>query len=591
MPADFGDLRNLDQAHTKTHFSAHPYRSAAEWNGRRAELRQQILASAGLLPLPPKTPLLAQRSARQEHDGYAVEKVVLQPLLGFFLAGNLYTPLHRGPRAAAVLIAHGHWKHGRAHQAEDYSVPALAANLARQGFVAFAHDMVGYNDTRQLRHDFGDSAEERRWAFSPLGLQLWNCIRALDFLQSLPEVDPRRLAVTGASGGGTQTILLAAVEDRIRVSVPVDMVSANFQGDDACEMAPGLRIGTNNVEIAALVAPRPMMLVSSTKDWTKHTPDEEFPAIRSIYHLYGAQDRVTLHHVDAPHNYNHASRAGVYAFLHRHLRARMPGVDKMQERPTQLPPEALLLDEPIKPGSAVGGQVAGGPKEIFEQWKTMAQLQVQELPRETLREALRATIGAQWPRHVTSYNVGNRQVLERDGAGERIPARWLNGPGEGTTVVATRSGAESGAALKLAGLWLSRSSRLLLIDVYQTGQAVTAREPLRGDHLTFHRSDDAARVQDIMTALAAAATDRGQPVTLVCDQDSYWWCATATALAPVPVTLGGTVTGTDVGSADWTQHLAIPGLVRLGGWASIRRLLPRPDAARPPDSPPSLIDY
>ena len=155
------------------------------------------------------------------------------------------------------------------------SVPLRAIQLARLGFVALTYDMVGYNDTVQTPHDFG-SRREQLWSFGSLGLQLWNSIRALDFLESLPDVDPGRLAITGESGGGTQTFLLAAVEDRIRYAVPVNMISAIMQGGGICENAPSLRLGTFNVEIGAMMAPRPMLMIAATGDWTKNTPSEEY---------------------------------------------------------------------------------------------------------------------------------------------------------------------------------------------------------------------------------------------------------------------------------------------------------------------------
>src|SRR5690242_10887303 len=130
--------------------------------------------------------------------------------------------------------------------------------------------MVGYNDTKQTSHGFGGKSEDL-WRFLPLGLQLWNSIRVTDFLEALPDVDASKIAATGASGGGTQTFLLTAVDDRIAVSAPVNMISAIMQGGDACENMPGLRIGTFNVEIGAMMAPRPMLMVSATGDWTKNT--------------------------------------------------------------------------------------------------------------------------------------------------------------------------------------------------------------------------------------------------------------------------------------------------------------------------------
>ncbi|MEJ7605476.1 MAG: hypothetical protein WKF37_04245 [Bryobacteraceae bacterium] len=176
------------------------------------------------------------------------------------------------------------------------------------------YDMIGYNDTMQIPHAF-DGAREQLWSFGPLGFQTWNSIRALDFLQSLADVDPERLIVTGESGGGTQTFLLSAVDDRPKWSAPVNMISLIMQGGSPCENAPGLRVGTNNVEIAALTAPKPMLMVSATGDWTKNTPKEEFPAMKAIYELYDRSAYVETILIDAPHNYNRSSREAVYRFI------------------------------------------------------------------------------------------------------------------------------------------------------------------------------------------------------------------------------------------------------------------------------------
>lgn len=272
----FGDLRNLDDTHVRSHFAPPAYRSLDDWASQRVRIRQQILVSAGLVPLPERHSLSARRTSRKRHGDFHIEKVVIEPLPGFHLAGNLYVPVNASPshRVPAIAVPHGHWKHGRAHQTAVYSVPSLCANLASQGYVAFAYDMIGYGDTHQLPHHFGDSPAEQLWSFNSMGLQLWDSIRALDFLESLPEVDRNQIGVTGSSGGGTQAFLLAAVDDRIQAAAPVDMVAATFQGDDSCELAPGLRIGTNNVEVASMMARRnpccsspPPMTGAATRRW------------------------------------------------------------------------------------------------------------------------------------------------------------------------------------------------------------------------------------------------------------------------------------------------------------------------------------
>ncbi len=187
-----------------------------------------------------------------------------------------------------------------------YPHQARAAGLAKLGAVVFMFDMVGYADSRPIVHreGFTDAEAELRLQ-STMGLQMWNAIRALDFLASLPDVDPSRLGVTGESGGGTQTFLLSALDDRPVAAFPAVMVGGAMQGGCVCENAPLLRIGTNNIEIAALFAPKPLGL-SGANDWTKDIMTLGLPELKSIYRLYGADvdARVMARHFPYEHNFN-----------------------------------------------------------------------------------------------------------------------------------------------------------------------------------------------------------------------------------------------------------------------------------------------
>src|SRR5688500_9452696 len=157
--------------------------------------------------------------------------------------------------------------------------------------VAFSYDMVGYNDTAQVSHKFASDPTNQLWNISLMGLQTWNSIRALDFLESLSDVDKSRLACTGESGGGTQTFILGAIDKRLAAQAPIVMVSHSMQGGCLCENAPGLRVDYSNMEIAAAPAPRPQIIVAATGDWTKKTMEVEGPAIEKIYGLFRAKDR------------------------------------------------------------------------------------------------------------------------------------------------------------------------------------------------------------------------------------------------------------------------------------------------------------
>lgn len=288
------------------------------WERKAERIRAGILTGAKLQTLPPRTALNPIRHSRREGDGYTVENVAIESLPGFFVTGNLYMPNSTvstpGTQFPAILCPHGHWS-----KAEDYGryrndMQIRCANLARMGAIVFAYDMIGYGDSDQIDHKHPEG----------IRIQLWNGMRIIDFLETLPEVDKNRIGMTGASGGGTQTFLLTALDERIKVSVPTVMVSAHFFGGCACESGMPIHRSadhqTSNVEIAALAAPRPMLLISDGGDWTLHTPELEYPYIRHIYQLLGAEDEVAFaHFADEVHDYGPSKRKAMYPFMAQHL--------------------------------------------------------------------------------------------------------------------------------------------------------------------------------------------------------------------------------------------------------------------------------
>ncbi|MHC4700092.1 MAG: alpha/beta hydrolase family protein, partial [Planctomycetota bacterium] len=329
-------------------------KSRQQWEHRKGDLKRRILVATGLWPMPEKTPLNPVIHGRVDRDDFTVDKVYFESLPGHYVTGLLFKPKHATGRLPGVLCPHGHG--GRLQDYGEEAIrdlivkgaerfegsgryPKLArcAQLARMGCVTFIFDMVGYADSvqisRQLAHKFGKQRPKfdtkENWGFfatqaelrlqSIMGLQTWNSVRALDFLCGLPEVDSKRIGVTGGSGGGTQTILLCAIDPRPTVAFPNGMVSTDMQGGCTCENCSLLRIGTGNVELAALYAPKPQGMTAAD-DWTRDMMTKGYPELKQLYAMLGAEKNVICHPLlHFPHNYNYVSRALMYSWFNKHL--------------------------------------------------------------------------------------------------------------------------------------------------------------------------------------------------------------------------------------------------------------------------------
>lgn len=296
------------------------YKNLPDWESRKADLRKCFFTQMNLSPLPKKTLLNPIYTPKRKMDGYTVENVAIETIPGVYLCGSLYRPAKGKGTFPAILCTHGHASNSDLNQYGRYRPDHQyrCAMLARMGAVVFSYEMFAWGES-QLQVE----NEVHRTGLA-MTMQTLNSMRVIDFLTSLPYVDPKRIGVTGESGGGTQTFLLTALDDRVTVSVPVVMVSAYFYGGCPCES--GLPIhacsdkGTNNTEIAAMASPRPMLVISDGGDWTQHVPEIEFPFLQKIYNLYGKKENVENVHLAAEgHDYGVSKRMAMYDFMARHM--------------------------------------------------------------------------------------------------------------------------------------------------------------------------------------------------------------------------------------------------------------------------------
>jgi hypothetical protein len=632
LPADarLGAPADLDHA---TPFRP-TYADRAGWERRAERLREQVLVALGLWPLPERVPLRPVIHGRIDRDEYTIEKVYFVSLPGHYVSGDLYRPKDSvrtglvGGKRPAMLSPHGHAPKGRFTVANDedvqkalasgaaktpeaarFSGQARSAMLARLGFVVFQYDMLGHADSQAIPHRAGFSDVEAEMRLqSSMGLQTWNSIRALDFVSALPDVDARRVGVSGASGGGTQTFILGAVDSRPALTFPVVMVSANMQGGCICENASLLRIHTNNIEFAGLFAPKPLGMAAAN-DWTHDIETNGLPELKKIYGLFGAPDNITAKHYPFPHNYNQVSREMLYGFLNRHFELGLP--NPISERPfVPVPIAELSVFDAAHPRPADETDAAG-VRRHFSQESDRALVRLAQNPddyRRVVGTAWRVMVADELPpsdaavlseerNSRTAGVTARRLVATRRGAGEAVPLVALEPSGwdgkNGTIVVwAHPAGKASlfdvgGRVTPEVQRLLDRKTAVWAPDLFLTGefhlpgkrtpapslvQKFHKDIPFAGYFHGYNRSVFANRVHDLLTIVAAAraqsrrvdlaAFDAAGPSALVARVLS------GDAVARAAIDLDG---------FDWnrvtslTDEMFVPGALKYGG---VRGLVP-----------------
>jgi dienelactone hydrolase len=605
-----GPLKDLDG-----YFPFDPSDSAQAWTTRAEQRRIVMQVALGIWPAPTKTPLHAVVHGRQDMGDYSVEKVYFQSLPGFYVTGNLYRPQSAEGKCPAVLCPHGHFPDGRfgdqglelarreivagAERFENggrNQIQARCAQLARMGCVVFNYDMIGYCDSVQISFDLAHRFAKQRldmnspdgWGlFSPqaestlqsvLGLQAWNSIRALDWICQLPDVDPARIAVTGASGGGTQTFILGAIDPRPAVLIPAVMVSTAMQGGCTCENASLLRVGTGNIEFAALIAPRPLCLISAN-DWTREMPTKGYPELKRHYEMLGVADRIEhtpLLHFG--HNYNHVSRSVMYQFVNRHLGLglREPVIEEDFPRLTQT--ELTVWDDD-HPAPETGPDVE---RRILQTWWTDTQHQLKRVrprdaaTRDAYRQLVAPALDAIIGRRVPAADRIEFEQRDKNRAGDHwqitgllrhrpadqdpgqaaarealplaffVPEGWQEGPVAIWVDVRGKEGLLSeGEPRDEVRQLLDRQIAVIGVDLLEQGELTNGASPpdetRRVDNPReaaaytwgYNRALFAQRVHDLLTVIGFAANHPRSPsqIWLVGLQGAGPWVAAARAQA------------------------------------------------------------
>lgn len=608
----------------------HPWNPPADkaaWEAQKERYREQLLTALGLWPMPEAAPLKPVIHGRVDRGDYYVEKVYFESFPGHYVTGNIYRPKDKTGPLPAVLCPHGHWANGRFYDATEDGrkkeleskaeafeagahspLQARMVHLARMGCLVFHYDMVGYADSTAIEHrvGFGDIASVLDLQ-GLMGVQTFNSMRALDFLISLPEVDAARIGVTGASGGGTQTFILCALDSRPAAAFPAVMVGTAMQGGCVCENASYLRIGLNNITYASMFAPKPLAM-SAANDWTIDIEKKGLPEMKQIWGFYGAADKV--HAKTWPqygHNYNQPAREMMYAWFNDHLKLGRDDLLHERDFPLMSAKEMAVFggDHP-RPKNELGLE------QFKEQWRAQARSAV------AAKRPKSAGDLAAWKAFLTPAArvlLTDVPAISDVGPAQPVAERPLDGV-QLFQVLLTRKDAREQiplttvASAQFAGelvLWVDAGGKSHLLDangaptphvrkLLDAGYAVAGVDPfLTGEHLSapgavqeykvdrgfpgytfgYNRPLISERVRDIVTALVAS---RKHPlvkkVHIVGSGEGGAWALLARAL------VGDTVDRcvVDLGGFSFskiteaTNPNLLPGALRYGGLGGLASL-------------------
>lgn len=287
--------------------------------------------------LPGNKPII---TPKRNFDGYTVENIAIEILPGVWINGSLYKPAKYKGRIPVTLNPDGHWEKQRYRADCQYRCAAFA----KMGAMAFSYDLFAWGES-MLQFKFEDHRRSLAMTIQVLG-----SIRILDYLLSKGDADTNRVAITGGSGAGSHSVLMTALDGRIKVSAPVVAISSYFYGGCPCESGMdihGCGGRTDNVEIAAMAAPRPQLLISDGGDWTDKMPEHDFPYLQKMYSWYSKKDDVqNVHLPNDKHDFGITKRIPLYEFMAKYLSLNIKAIQndsgKIDETAITIEPEQAM---------------------------------------------------------------------------------------------------------------------------------------------------------------------------------------------------------------------------------------------------------
>ena len=401
--------------------------TAEDWKTKAPQYRQQLAEMLGLHPFPKRTPLMATKTGDLTGDGWRVEKMHYQAVPGLYVTANLYLPEKVDQPAPTILYVCGHAnvvKNGVSYgNKTGYHHHGIW--FARHGYVCLIIDTVQLGEIRGEHH--GTYSKGRWWWFSrgytPAGLEAWAGIRALDYLETRPEVDKTRFGVTGRSGGGAYSWWVAALDERIKAAAPTAGVTTmrNHVVDGCVEGHCDCMFYVNTYRwdydrLVALVAPRALLICNTDKDpiFPVDGVFNIYQNVRRVYSLLGAEGKIGLQIAEGPHQDRQPVNVGAFHWFERHLKGADPMAVLDEGAKKSLQPEQLQVFKEL-------------PKD--EENTTIDESFVQQAPapklprslgewppqRETWMTALKEKVFAGWPQQVSAVTLSKEGSSERDG--------------------------------------------------------------------------------------------------------------------------------------------------------------------------------